>query len=565
MFVTRQNAHTRSYKLIERRSLQYLMSAATLSFDMFRRVSRLSTTAHRSGLIRLASSSTAHSPPLRVVYWPSLIVGFAVGAGISLFSTGSWPWTESSKSTPSYGSSEDFRRTVDELHQILPAGAVSILPGDLRALASMSPKTSNTHGVVVRPGSTEEVQRIVLLAKKYRIPIVPFGSGTSVDGQANPLGGGHSICVDMSGMDQIIEIHEDDADLICQPGARWTGINEHLKEKGIPLFFPLDPGPGASIGGMISTGCSGTNAVRYGTARGEWILNITVVLPSGEIIKTRNRARKSSAGFDLTKLFIGAEGTLGIITEATIRLAPVVPTTVATVQFKSVGDAVSTVLQLLNLGVPLQCAELLDSLTMRSINLAGGAARKYAEEDALFLKIQNPTPSLLRIIEKTCAEHSGNRFSVAKSPGDAEAMWADRKNALFSAFSLMPGAHLLGTDVCVPVSRLPQFIVETKADLDAYGIVGPIVGHVGDGNFHAAILYRTPDEERKAREAEDRMVKRALALGGTCTGEHGIGVTKKQYLAADLGESSVELMRTIKRALDPYNLFNPGKLYPSKL
>ncbi|EJD42764.1 hypothetical protein AURDEDRAFT_168294 [Auricularia subglabra TFB-10046 SS5] len=418
------------------------------------------------------------------------------------------------------------------------------------------------HGIVVRPNSTEDVQRVVLIAKKYRIPLLAHGSGTSLAGQANPIPHTPGICVDLSGMDRILAINEADSDIVCQPGVRWNEINSHLQDIGIPLFFPLDPGPGASIGGLISTGCSGTNAVRYGTARNEWILNVTVVLPSGKIIKTRSRARKSSAGFDLTKLFIGAEGTLGIITEVTLRLAPVVPTTVATMQFADVSQAVQTVIALLNKGVPLQCAELLDSVAMRSINIAGGAARKYDDADALFLKIQNPTPAILDTVRRTCLARSGTHFTLAKTPHEADALWADRKNAYFSHYSLMPGARGLATDICVPISRLPQFVLETKADFEAHGIVGPIVGHVGDGNFHALILYRTPEQEAAAHAAEDRMVKRAVALGGTCTGEHGVGVAKKQYLVEELGPETVELMKTIKRAIDPDNLFNPGKLYP---
>lgn len=231
-------------------------------------------------------------------------------------------------------------------------------------------------------------------------------------------------------------------------------------------------------------------------------------------------------------------------------------------QFSDVSQAVQTVIALLNQGVPLQCAELLDSVAMRSINVAGGAARKYDDADALFLKIQNPTPAVLDTVRRTCLAHAGTRFALAKTPEEADALWADRKNAYFSHFSLMPGARGLATDVCLPISRLPQFVLETKADFAAHGIVGPIVGHVGDGNFHSLILYRTPEQEEAAHAAEDRIVKRAIALGGTCTGEHGVGIAKKQYLVEELGPETVELMKTIKRAIDPDNLFNPGKLYP---
>jgi len=366
-------------------------------------------------------------------------------------------------------------------------------------------------------------------------------------------------------MDKIIKINEADSDLVCQAGARWDDINETLREKGIPLFFPLDPSPGATIGGMISTGCSGTNAVRYGTAKAEWFLNVTVVLPSGEIIKTRRRARKSSAGFDTTKLFIGAEGTLGIITEATIRLAPLLPTTVAVAQFPDVRKATEAVGEILNKGVPIQCVELCDDQFMRATNNYGISARKYPEQDSLFFKFQGSPTTIAesaRVVDEIVRAHGGSGFELARSQKEAEDLWADRKAALFSGLALVPGSKGWSTDVCVPVSRLPDLVYETKKDLEESGLVSTIVGHVGDGNFHSLILFKTDEELEAVRGAVHRMVKRAIRLDGTCTGEHAVGVGKKEYLYEELGAGTVGLMKMVKRAIDPLGLFNPGKLYP---
>lgn len=419
--------------------------------------------------------------------------------------------------------------------------------------------------VVVFPQSTADVVAIVKLANKHLIPVVTYGGGTSLEGHWRAPPGG-AICVDMRDMDKILEIHEEDSDLVCQPGVGWMEINAELKRRGIPLFFPIDPAPGASIGGMISTGCSGTNAVRYGTAKAEWFLNVTVVLPSGEVIKTRRRSRKSSAGFDTTKLFIGAEGTLGIITEVTLRLAPVLPTTVAVVQFPDVRAATEAVREIVNSGVGVQCVELCDDAFMRSTNLYGQSTRKWPEKDSLFIKLQGPTPTIMAesrsVVEKICSAHGGSGFTCASSDAEANALWSDRKNALYSGLALVEGSRGWSTDVCVPVSKLPQLVYETKQDIERSGLVSTIVGHVGDGNFHALLLFKTDDELEIARGLVHRMVERAIRLDGTCTGEHGVGIGKREYLYEELGAGTVGLMKTIKRALDPHNLFNPGKLYP---
>ncbi|KAI0792493.1 hypothetical protein C8Q75DRAFT_804866 [Abortiporus biennis] len=460
-----------------------------------------------------------------------------------------------------YGSPEDFRKAVLELKVIFG----NSLDGDKSTKISTNADVLKIHGysetghttspyhpvfntlptVIVFPTSTEDVVKIVNVANKYKMPVVPYSGATSLEGhfQAPSIG---SICVDMSNMDKVLEIHEEDSDLVCQPGARWMDINDMLKKKGIPLFFPLDPGPGATIGGMMSTGCSGTNAVRYGTAKGEWFLNATVVLPNGKVIKTRRRSRKSAAGFDTTKLFIGAEGTLGIITEVTIRLTPLLPTNVAVAQFPDVHRATSAVLEIMNEGVGIQCVELVDDEFMRATNLNGMSQRKWPEKDSLFFKFQGPNQESLketaRIVQKITSRHGASGFQLAKNEKEASDLWADRKNGFYSTLSLVEGSK--------------------GKDIQRSGIISTIMGHVGDGNFHALLVYKTDEELEIIQALCHRMAERAIALDGTCTGEHGIGIGKRTYLNEELGEETVELMKTVKRALDPHTLFNPGKLYP---
>ncbi|KAI0691286.1 FAD-linked oxidase-like protein [Cerioporus squamosus] len=475
----------------------------------------------------------------------------------------------SAKLNSQYGSPEDFKKAIEELRQFFPGeDAVTTDVEDLEAhgYSENDYHPGSRPSVVVYPSSTDDVVKIVKTAVKYRMPVIPYSGATSVEGnfRAPSVGG---ICVDMSRMDKIIAIHEDDSDVVCQPGIGWMELNDILKQKGIPLFFPLDPGPGATIGGMLSTGCSGTNAVRYGTARAEWFLNATVVLPSGEVIKTRRRARKSSAGFDTTKLFIGAEGTLGIVTEVTIRLAPLLPTNVAVVQFPDVRKATAAVSEIVNSGVGIQCVELCDEQFMKATNLNGQSSRKWPEQDSLFFKFQGPTPRALQetadIVKKITQKHGGTGFTLAQSDKEAADLWQDRKNALWSSMALIPGARAWSTDVCVPPSRLPDLVYGTKEDLEAHGVPYTIVGHVGDGNFHALLLFTNDEELDRARAAVHRMIHRALALDGTCTGEHGVGIGKRDYLYEELGAGTVELMKTIKRAIDPLNLFNPGRsVYP---
>ncbi|KAJ7738060.1 FAD-binding domain-containing protein [Mycena maculata] len=472
---------------------------------------------------------------------------------------------------PQYGTQSEFSQAIEDLRKIFSvrSGVVSTIPDDLK-LHGLSTNTYHTgvdHSVVVYPQSTEDVVKIVKIANKYRMPITPYSGATALEGQfiGHPGGG---ICVDMTGMNKILEIHEADGDVVCQPGLGWMELNDTLQSEGIPLFFPIDPAPSATIGGMASTGCSGTNAVRYGTAKGEWFLNLTVVLPNGEVIKTRRRSRKSSAGFDTTKLFIGAEGTLGIITEVTLRLAPLLPTTVASVQFPDVKAAVEASIEILRSGIAagIQCVELVDDTFMAATNKYGASQHKYLESDGLFFKFQGHSPASLeetaQIAKKICAKHGGTGFRLADGDEQAHDIWQDRKNGLHAAMAVVPGAKGWATDVCVPVSKLPELVLETKKDLQRSGLAYSMAGHVGDGNFHALLLFTTDEELEAVKAAVHRMVERAIALDGTCTGEHGVGISKREFLVEELGAGTVGLMKAIKSTIDPLGLFNPGKLYP---
>ncbi|KAF8887199.1 FAD-binding domain-containing protein [Mucidula mucida] len=454
-----------------------------------------------------------------------------------------------------------------DLQSTLPEGSISRDPKDLTSYAhSKYPQFKGSpHSVVVHAQSTADVVEVVKLANKHRVPIVAYSGGTSLEGNLSGTGEGGSICLDLSGMNKIIKINEEDSDVVCEAGVMWNVLNATLKEKGIPLFFPLDPAPGATIGGMIAQGCSGTNAVRYGTARGEYILNLTAVLASGEVIKTRQRARKSSAGFDLTKLFIGAEGTLGIVTEATLRLAPVLPISVAVVSFPNVHSATSAVTDILKLGASIQCAEIIDDIGIRAMNKYGKSSTKWQEVDTILLKYQGSTAVMLdssQMVEGVIAQHGGYSYHYIQDGAQAQVLWDDRKNGLFGVLQSNPGKKGFITDVCVPVSRLPDIITWCKNECMQKGLIAPMTGHVGDGNFHAFILYGNEDEFKAAQEIVDSMNRKAIELDGTCTGEHGVGLGKKMYLTEELGEGTVALMKTIKAALDPLNLLNPGKLYP---
>ncbi|KAL2270825.1 hypothetical protein VTJ83DRAFT_196 [Remersonia thermophila] len=442
---------------------------------------------------------------------------------------------------------------------------VSTLEDDVRQHAT-SEWSSHPHDpahkpfCVVYPSTTEQVADIMKVCHRRRIPVVGYSGGTSLEGHYTPTRGG--ISVDFSRMNKIVALHKEDLDVVVQPGVGWEDLNEELAQHG--LFFPPDPGPGAQIGGMIGTGCSGTNAYRYGTMR-EWVLSLTVVLADGTVVKTRQRPRKSSAGYDLTRLFIGSEGTLGLVTEATLRLA-VKPAaeSVAVASFPSIRAAADCVAAVVAQGVPVAAVEILDDDQMRFINALGNTSRRWREAPTLFFKFAGNTAGAVGEqvdLVKGLARASGGRsFDFARDETERLELWSARKDALWGTMAQRrPGDHVWTGDVAVPVSRLPDIIDATKKDLKASGLTSSIVGHVGDGNFHIILLYN--DAERKlAEDCVHRMVKRAIEMEGTVTGEHGVGLVKRDYLPHELGESTVDTMRKIKSALDPLCLLNCDKV-----
>ena len=409
--------------------------------------------------------------------------------------------------------------------------------------------------------STEEVSEIVKICARHKTPVIPYGTGTSLEGHIQALHGG--ISIDVSNMDEVLQVNVEDLDCIVQPGVRRKQLNEYLRDTG--LFFPIDPGADASLGGMAATRASGTNAVRYGTMR-ENVLALTVVLADGRIIKTSRRARKSSAGYDLTRLFVGSEGTLGVITEVTLRLYGI-PEAVssAVVPFDDLESAVNTVILTIQSGIPVARIELCDDVTMKSLNMYSGLG--YPEKPTLFLEFHGTEAGVAEQAEmvKAIGEDFGaGEFQWATKPEDRNKLWQARHDAAYAAKGLRKGCEIWATDVCVPISRLAECIMETKADLDGSDVVAPIVGHVGDGNFHLAfVLDRDNAEEMaEANRLNDRLVMRALAMDGTCTGEHGVGMGKAKFLVAEHGDA-VSVMRMVKNAIDPDGIMNPGKVLPS--
>lgn len=407
--------------------------------------------------------------------------------------------------------------------------------------------------------STEEVSAIVKICAAHKVPMIPFGTGTSLEGGVAALQGG--ITIDVSQMNRILEVNTADMDCRVQAGVTRKQLNEHLRDTG--LFFPIDPGADASLGGMAATRASGTNAVRYGTMR-ENVLSLTVVTADGRIIKTARRSKKSAAGYDLTRLFVGSEGTLGIITEVAVRLYGV-PEQIssAVCAFPDMEGAVNSVILIIQSGIPVARIELLDEVQMGAC-IAYSKLEGYQAAPTLFFEFHGTEAGVAEQVEMAkaiAADFGGTDFKWATKSEDRTALWEARHKAYYAALALRPGAKGWPTDVCVPISRLAECILETKKDIAASGMLAPLVGHVGDGNFHLVYVIDPdkPEELEQAKALNDRMVMRALAMEGTCTGEHGIGYGKMDFLVAEAGEA-VSVMRQIKLALDPDNLMNPGKI-----
>ncbi len=408
----------------------------------------------------------------------------------------------------------------------------------------------------------EEVAEIVRICVQYQKPIIPFGTGTSLEGHVAALQGG--VCLDVSGMNQVLEVNENDLDCRVQAGVTRKQLNQHLRNSG--LFFPIDPGADASLGGMTATRASGTNAVRYGTMR-ENVLGLTVVTADGRIIRTGTRARKSSAGYDLTRLFVGSEGTLGIITEIQLRLYGVPEAISAAVcSFETMEGAVNTTISTIQMGIPVARIELLDEVQVDAINRYSDF--DYALKPTLFFEFHGTeawVKEQAEMVKEISTEEGGSDFQWSTREQEKQKLWEARHNAYYAALAMRPGSKGWPTDVCVPISRLADCILETRSDIEESKLIVPLVGHVGDGNFHLLFLIDPENEEEELKlyqPLNDRLVERALRMGGTCTGEHGIGSGKIKYMEAEHGDS-LDLMRQIKQAFDPDNLMNPGKMLPA--
>jgi D-lactate dehydrogenase (cytochrome) len=413
---------------------------------------------------------------------------------------------------------------------------------------------------VVFAQSTQDVADALRLASQYAVPVIPFGVGSSLEGHLLAVQGG--ISLDVSRMNQVLSVNADDLTVTVQPGVTRKQLNEEIKSTG--LFFPIDPGADASIGGMTATRASGTNAVRYGTMR-ENVLALEVVTASGETIRTGTRAKKSSAGYDLTRLLVGSEGTLGVVTEITLRIYPLPEAVSAAIcSFPSIEAAVRTTIQTIQLGVPIARVELIDHNTVRMVN---AYAKLGLREEPLLLMEFHGSPAGVKeqaeTVQEIASEFGGNAFEWADTPEERTRLWTARHNAYFAAIQSRPGCRAISTDTCVPISRLADCLLASVAEVDASGIPYFLVGHVGDGNFHFGYLIDPNDaEERAQAEALNHaLVARAIALEGTCTGEHGVGLHKMGFLVDEAGAGAVDMMRTIKRALDPQNILNPGKIF----
>uniref|UniRef100_A0A8C3V302 Probable D-lactate dehydrogenase, mitochondrial n=1 Tax=Catharus ustulatus TaxID=91951 RepID=A0A8C3V302_CATUS len=468
------------------------------------------------------------------------------------------PWRDGRERGPSL--SPDFveaLRAVVGAPNVSTATAVREQHGHDESMHPCAPPD-----VVVWPQAVGQVQELAALCHRCRVPMVPFGTGTGLEGGVNAVQGG--VCFDLSRMDAIAELSLEDFSVTVEPGVTRKALNKHLRGTG--LWFPVDPGADASLCGMAATGASGTNAVRYGTMRPN-VLNLRVVLPDGRLLHTagpRRQPRKRAAGYDLTSLFVGSEGTLGFLTQATLRLHPLPEATAVTVaSFPSVGAAVACTVQVLQAAVPVARIEFLDEVM-------ADACGRFSQMElpaaaTLLLELHGSRRSLAeqqQQMEEIVQQNSGSSLAWAEGLDEREQLWSMRHNAWYAALALRPGCQGYSTDVCVPISRLPDVVVETKQDLQASGLTGPMVGHVGDGNFHCILVFNSqdPDEAQRIHAFTQRLGRRALAAGGTCTGEHGVGLGKRALLQEELGQEGLDTLRSIKAALDPHNLMNPGKV-----
>ncbi|OWW20551.1 FAD-binding oxidoreductase [Noviherbaspirillum denitrificans] len=460
---------------------------------------------------------------------------------------------------------------LDAVRKPLPAELLAALESIFEDRVSTSQAMREHHGrdessydpmlpdAVVFAQTTEEVAEVVKLCNAHDIPIIPYGTGTSLEGHILALRGG--VTIDLSQMNAVLAVHAEDQTATVQAGVTRKQLNQEIRDTG--LFFPIDPGADASLGGMAATRASGTNAVRYGTMR-ENVLALTVVTSDGRIIKTGTRAKKSSAGYDLTRIFVGSEGTLGIITEVTVRLYPQPEAVSAAVcSFPSTAAAVNTVIQTIQMGVPVARVEFLDENCVRAINAYDKMS--LPEKPLLLFEFHGSESSVqeqAQVVQEIAGEQEAIAFEWATRPEDRTRLWAARHNAYFAMLQMRPAGRAITTDACVPISRLAECILDTQADCEKNDMIHGIVGHVGDGNFHVLMMV-DPDDAADVARAEginQRMVARAISMDGTCTGEHGVGMHKMDFLVQEHGEEAIETMRILKRAFDPKNILNPGKI-----
>ena len=448
--------------------------------------------------------------------------------------------------------------------------AVDALRGRFGARLSTSAAVCEQHGkdesyhapqapdAVVFVQSIQEITETIRICAAHHTPLIPFGAGTSLEGHVAALRGG--VCLDLSGMNRILAVNAEDGDCVVEAGVTRKTLNEYIRDTG--LFFPIDPGADATLGGMAATSASGTNAVRYGGMR-ENVLGLTVVLADGRVVRTARRARKSSSGYDLTRLFVGSEGTLGVIAEVSVKLHPVPEAiSAATCRFPDVGNAVNATIATIQSGLPVARIELIDEISVKGINRYSGLS--LPERPCLFLEFHGTEAGVREQAQRfgeIAAEYGGGDFDWATKTEVRNKLWEARHTAYYASLAMYPGKKGMPTDVCVPISRLAECIAETRRDLADSGIEAPIIGHVGDGNFHTLLIFDPDDpaEVARCKAFNDRLIARALAMDGTCTGEHGIGYGKIGFMEAEHGEGA-SVMRAVKQALDPHNLMNPGKV-----
>ncbi|KAH7310825.1 hypothetical protein B0I35DRAFT_412269 [Stachybotrys elegans] len=462
-----------------------------------------------------------------------------------------------------YATRAEMERAVEMIRHTIGEDTVSIEDEIIRAHGYSEWSTINIDRLpvaVVFPSSTEQVSQIAKICHEYRVPMIPYSGASSVEGHFSaPFGG---VSVDFCNMNKVLEVYAEDMNIVVQPSVSWMDLNDQIKHTN--LFFPIDPGPSAQIGGMIGTNCSGTNAVRYGTMK-DWVVNLTVVLSDGTVLKTRRRPRKSSAGYNLNALFVDSEGTLGLVTEATLKLATIPEENgVAVVTFPTIKKAASMATDVIRKSVTVGAVEILDDVLMSVINKMGATSRKWAGVPTLFFKFSGTKASVadsIQQVKQIAERHGADDFQYESDPIKQKALWSARKEALWSMLALRESdGHVWSTDVAVPLSRVAELIDQSKEDLQGLGLFVSVLGHIGDGNFHETIIFEDMDRQ-KVEDCVHKMVHRALDMNGTCTGEHGIGIGKKDYLLKEVGSVPIEVMRAIKGSLDPKWLMNPGKIF----